>query len=231
MGARPLIVLLAHNEEGCIASTVRELKRELEDVDVLVIDDGSRDRTAELARSAGAQVISHPFNLGVAAGEATGLLYASRQGYTRVLRMDGDGQHDPGSIPGLLEALDSGAELAIGSRFAGVDSFRSTWLRRLGSGFLSRLLSVLCRQRITDPTSGFRGFGGRAIAYFARTHPHDYPEPESVLMASRKGFSIREVPVRMRPRRTGVSSLTPWKSAYFMVKVSFALLLERLRTA
>lgn len=231
MGARPLIVLLAHNEEACIASTVRELHQRLPDVDVLVVDDGSRDRTAAVARDAGACVVSHPFNLGVAAGESTGLLHALRHGYTRVIRMDGDGQHDPESIPALLAELERGTELVIGSRFAGITSFRSTWLRRFGSGFLSRLLSVLCKQRITDPTSGFRGFGGRAIAYFSRVHPHDYPEPESLLMASRKGFSIQEVAARMRPRRTGVSSLTPWKSAYFMVKVSFALLLERARTA
>ncbi|MCP3138238.1 glycosyltransferase family 2 protein [Pyxidicoccus xibeiensis] len=226
---RGLIVLLAYNEEECIGSTVAELREALPGMDVLVVDDGSADQTAARAREAGAHVLTHPFNLGVAAGEATGLLYASRQGYQRVLRMDGDGQHDPASVPMLLEALDAGKELVIGSRFAGVTTFRSTWLRRFGNQFLSRLLSTLTQQRITDPTSGFRGFGPRAIAFFGRTHPHDYPEPESVLMASRQGFPITEVPARMRPRRTGTSSLTPWKSAFYMAKVSFALLMERVR--
>jgi len=226
---RGLIVLLAYNEEECIGATVTELREALPGMDVLVVDDGSADYTAAHARAAGAHVLTHPFNLGVAAGEASGLLYASRHGYQRVLRMDGDGQHDPASVPLLMEALDSGTELVIGSRFAGVTSFRSTWLRRFGNQFLSRLLSTLSKQRITDPTSGFRGFGPRAIAFFARTHPYDYPEPESVLMAVRQGFPITEVPVRMRPRLTGISSLTPWKSAFYMAKVSFALLMERVR--
>ena len=231
MSPRTLIVLLAHNEEACIADTVAELYRELPGVDVLVVNDGSKDQTALQARSAGALVVSHPFNLGVAAGEATGLLFALRHGYSRVIRMDGDGQHDPHSVPELLRALEAGAELVVGSRFAGVTSFRSTWLRRFGNRFLSRLLSTLSHQRITDPTSGFRGFGPKAIRFFAATHPHDYPEPESVLMAARQGFSITEVPVRMRPRQTGVSSLTPFKAAFYMIKVSFALLMERVRAA
>ena len=109
-------------------------------------------------------------------------------------------------------------------------SFRSSWIRRVGNRFLSGLLSSLCGQRITDPTSGYRGFSGRAVTFFARIQPNDYPEPESLLMASRQGFKISEVPVRMRQRRTGVSSLTMIRSAYYMLKVSFALLIERLRT-
>jgi glycosyltransferase involved in cell wall biosynthesis len=231
MSRSPLIVLLAHNEALCIADTVTELYGQLPGIQVLVVDDGSEDDTAARAEQAGAVVVRHPFNLGVAAGEATGLLYALRHGYEVVVRMDGDGQHDPTSAAELISTVQQGADLAIGSRFAGVESFRSTWLRRFGNGFLSRLLSVLCRQPISDPTSGFRGFGQRAIRYFSATHPHDYPEPESVLMASRQGFRIQEVPVRMRPRRTGTSSLTPWRSAFYMAKVSFALLMERVRAA
>lgn len=224
-----LIILLAYNEEACIADVVTELRRELPRLDVAVVDDGSRDRTAERAREAGASVLRHPINLGVAAAEATGLLYALRRGYTRVVRMDGDGQHDPQSVAGLLEALERGAELVVGSRYAGTVSFRSTWLRRLGSGLISRLLSSLCKQRISDPTSGFRGFGPRAIRYFSTHFPHDYPEPESVLMASRRGLPIAEVPARMRSRRAGESSLTPWRSTFYMAKVSFALFMERFR--
>jgi glycosyltransferase involved in cell wall biosynthesis len=229
MGAGTLIVLLAYNEEACIADVVAELRRELPGIDVAVVDDGSRDRTAERAREGGAIVVRHPINLGVAAAEATGLLYALRTGYGRVVRMDGDGQHDPHSVPELLKALDGGAELVVGSRFAGVESFRSTWLRRFGSRLIAGLLSSLCRQRITDPTSGFRGFGPRAIRYFSSHFPHDYPEPESVLMASRQRFPIIEVPVKMRSRRAGVSSLTPWRSTFYMAKVSFALFMERFR--
>jgi glycosyltransferase involved in cell wall biosynthesis len=229
MGAGTLIILLAYNEEACIADVVTELRREVPGVDVAVVDDGSRDRTSERAREAGAHVLRHPINLGVAAAEATGLLYALRHGYSRALRMDGDGQHDPHSVPALLEALEKGAELVVGSRFAGVSSFRSTWLRRLGSGLISGLLSSLCRQRITDPTSGFRGFGPRAMRYFSTHFPHDYPEPESVLMASRQRLPIAEVPVKMRARRAGESTLTAWRSTFYMAKVSFALFMERFR--
>lgn len=230
MKADTLIVLLAMNEAECIGETVGELRRLLPAVDVLVVDDGSRDETAAIARSAGAAVASHPINLGVAVGESTGLRYALRHHYARAIRMDGDGQHDPASVAELMRALDQGTDVVIGSRFAGTVSYESKGLRRLGSRFLSLLLRLLSGRRISDPTSGFRGFGARAIAYFADTHPHDYPEPESVLMAVKQGLSVAEVPVRMRPRLTGTSSLTPWKSMFYMVKVSFALLLETARS-
>ena len=226
---RRLVLLLAYNESACIHETVREVRQEVPDADVLVIDDGSRDETAAVARAAGALVARHPINLGVAAAEATGLLYAQRAGYTAVVRMDGDGQHAAGSARALFQALDAGAELAVGSRFLERATFRSTLLRRLGNRYLSLVLTRLCGQRVTDPTSGFRGFGGRAIAYFARVHPHDYPEPESLFMACRGGFRVVEASVEMRPRRTGTSSLTPLRSAFYMLKVTFAHLLERLR--
>ncbi|QRK08697.1 glycosyltransferase family 2 protein [Archangium violaceum] len=229
MEAGTLIILLAYNEEACIADVVAELRRELPGIDVAVVDDGSRDQTSERAYAAGAHVVRHPINLGVAAAEATGLLYALRHGYSRAVRMDGDGQHDPHSVPAMLKALEQGAELVVGSRFAGVASFRSTWLRRFGSRLISGLLSSLCKQRITDPTSGFRGFGPRAMRFFSTRFPHDYPEPESVLMASRQHFPIVEVPVRMRSRRAGASSLTAWRSTFYMAKVSFALFMERFR--
>lgn len=229
MSVRSLVVLLAHNEAECIGRTVREVRDTIPYVDVLVVDDGSRDDTAVQARSAGARVARHPFNLGVAAAEATGLIYAARHGYGAVVRMDGDGQHVPTSGVALFDALFAGAELAVGTRFAAVTSFRSTWVRRFGNRFLSTLLTTLCGSTVTDPTSGFRGFSGRAITYFAHTHPHDYPEPESLFMAYRQQFQVVEVPVQMRPRMTGRSSLTPFKSAYYMVKVSFALMLELLR--
>lgn len=140
-------------------------------------------------------------------------------------RRPGDGQNVPASGLALFEALFAGAELVVGSRFASVSTFRSTWLRRFGNRFLSTLLTILCGSTLTDPTSGFRGFSGRAIEYFARTHPHDYPEPESLFMAYRQQFKVVEVPVQMRPRMTGQSSLKPFKSASDMVKVSFALML------
>jgi glycosyltransferase involved in cell wall biosynthesis len=226
---RRLVVLLAYNERECIRDTIVEVRGDLPDVDILVVDDGSEDETADIARAAGAAVVRHPINLGVAAAESTGLIYAARAGYTSVVRMDGDGQHAPRSAGALFDALGEGTELVIGSRFLGGEHRESSRLRKAGSRYLAFLLSLLCGRPVSDPTSGFRGFSGRAIESFARSHPHDYPEPESVFMAFRQGLRIREVPVQMRPRRTGSSSLTPLRSGFYMVKVSFALLLERLR--
>jgi glycosyltransferase involved in cell wall biosynthesis len=226
---RALVILLAYDEEAAIARSVEEAIRELPGTDVLVVDDGSSDRTAELARAAGARVVRHAFNLGVAAAESTGLRFALAHGYDTALRMDGDGQHDPASARALLEAVARGAELAVGTRFAGLETFRPGAIRRAGNRLLSRLVSLLCGRPLTDPTSGFRAFGGRALPFFAEHFPHDYPEPESLVWACRRGFRVQELPVRMRPRLAGESSLTPLGSAYYMVKVSLALTLELLR--
>jgi len=226
---RALAVLLAFDEAECIGRTVREAKAALPDADVLVVDDGSADGTAQEALAAGALVARHPINLGVSAAESTGLAYAVRHGYGAVVRMDGDGQHDPAFAGALLDAVREGTDLVVGTRFGEVKSFESTPLRRAGNSLLSAMVSALCRQKVTDPTSGFRAFSPRGAAFFAGVHPHDYPEPESLLMAHRQGFRIREVPVRMRPRTSGRSSLTPGRSAYYMVKTSLALTLELLR--
>ncbi|MFT3842593.1 MAG: glycosyltransferase family 2 protein [Myxococcaceae bacterium] len=226
---RTLVALLAHNESECIAETVRELRSQLPQVTVLAVDDGSSDDTAARALAAGAIVVRHPFNLGVAAGEATGLAYAIAHGFDRVIRMDGDGQHDPRSATALLEALDQGAELVVGSRFLAERTFESSGLRRAANRFLAALLTRLCGFAVTDPTSGYRAVAGRALPYFAEHFPNQYPEPESLLMASRRGFKVKEVAVAMRPRRTGRSSLTPFRSAFYMLKVCFALTLELLR--
>lgn len=225
-----LVLLLAHNEGECIARTVGEVRAALPSWDILVVDDGSEDDTSQQARNAGAMVARHPINLGVAAAEATGLMFAGRKGHQLVIRMDGDGQHDPQAASNICDAILHGADLVVGSRFLGVSSFRSTCLRRLGNQLLASLLSALCRQPITDPTSGFRGFSTAAIHLFAPNPPHDYPEPESIYMATRRGLRVQEVPVRMRPRMTGTSSLTPLRSAFYMLKVAVALVLERLRT-
>lgn len=226
---RTLALLLALDEVACIGQAVREVKAALPDADVLVVDDGSEDGTAKEALAAGALVARHPINLGVSAAESTGLEYARRHGYGAVVRMDGDGQHDPAFAGALLDAVRDGADLVVGTRFGEVRSFESTALRRAGNAFLCAVVSALCRQKLTDPTSGFRAFSPRGAAFFAGVHPHDYPEPESLLMAHRQGFRIREVPVRMRPRTSGHSSLTPGRSAYYMVKTSLALTLELLR--
>ncbi|MEW5849375.1 MAG: glycosyltransferase family 2 protein [Myxococcota bacterium] len=226
---RPLLTLLAHNEAASIAGVVQELRAQVPHAEVLVVDDGSTDDTGAVALRAGAVVVRHLVNLGVAGGESTALMYAQRHGHDCVIRMDGDGQHDPGCVQDLLNALSAGADLVVGSRFLGEAGFRSTGVRRVGIALLSGLLTRLCGARVTDPTSGFRGFSPRAVELFSTTYPHDYPEPESVLMAYRRGLRVCEVPVRMRPRRFGKSSLTPLRSALYMAKVFTALSLELLR--
>jgi glycosyltransferase involved in cell wall biosynthesis len=226
---RTLVILLAHDEEAAIAGSIDEVRRELPGTDVLVVDDGSDDRTAELARTAGARVVRHSFNLGVAAAESTGLRFALAHGYDTALRMDGDGQHDATSARALLDAVEAGAELVVGTRYGEVKTYRPSAGRRTGSRILDLLVSRLCGRRFTDPCSGFRAFGGRALPFFAEHFPFDYPEPESLVWACRRGFRVQELPVRMRPRVAGQSSLTPLGSAYYMVKVSLALTLELLR--
>jgi glycosyltransferase involved in cell wall biosynthesis len=227
-----LIALLAHDEAACIAGVVAELRSALPGAQLLVVDDGSQDQTAILARQAGAKVLRHPVNLGVAAAEATALRYAARCGHLRMVRMDADGQHDPASLGALLAAADAGAELVVGSRYleAGDGSpRRSTTARRVGSLVLGGLLRAASGAAFTDPTSGLRLFAGRALPFFARAMLHDYPEPESLLLARRQGFKVTEVAVRMRPRWAGQSSLTPLGSAFYMAKVCLALSLELLR--
>jgi len=224
-----LIAVLAYNESASIRDTLAEVSAAAPGASVVVVDDGSLDQTAPAARAQGAQVIRHPINLGVAAAEATGLRYALQRGCRAVIRMDGDGQHDPGAITRFVAAMDAGADMVVGSRYLERGGFQSTFMRRFGNGLLCKILALLCRQRFTDPTSGFRGFSGRALTFFAHQFPHDYPEPESLLWASRQGFRVVEVPVAMRSRQSGVSSLNPARSAYYMIKVCFALGLELLR--
>ena len=231
--SRILVILPAFNEAGNIAQTVREIRRCLPEVDVVVINDGSTDATAQVAREAGAIVLQMPYNVGIGASVQTGFRYAAEQEYTVVVRSDGDGQHDAAAIAGLLEALDAGdADMVSGSRFLGETGDASTSLpRRLGIGILSRLISAITGQRITDPTSGFSAFNQRAIRLFAGFYPHDYPEPEGIVLLHRAGLRLREIPVRMRAREHGVSSITPARSAYYMIKVTLAILITLLRRA
>lgn len=223
-----LIVVLAYNEEDSIGTVVNELRTKVPGAAVLVVDDGSADGTSDRSLAAGARVVRHPFNLGVAAAETTGLMFAQRNGYGAVVRVDGDGQHAPAFIPELLRALTS-ADLAIGVRTRGTAGYQATGLRFIGGAFLVWLVRALSGVRVTDVTSGFRGFGPRAVAFFSQHTPNDYPEPESIVMAARAHLSVAEVPVVMRPRETGQSSLTVGRSVFYMVKVTLALLLETLR--
>ena len=226
---KTLIILPAFNEASNIVRTIANVRQVIAFADILVINDGSLDETGHLAAQAGALVVNLPFNLGIGAGVQTAFMYAERHGYEIVARNDGDGQHAPDGILRLLERVQAGdMDMVIGSRFLG-DDYGTSLTRRLGIGFLARLLTSLTRQPITDPTSGYAAFNRRAIRLFARVYPHDYPEPEAIFIAHRNGLRLTEVPVTMRPRAGGRSSITPARSAYYMLKVTLAILINVLR--
>lgn len=221
---KKVAIVPALNEEGAIAGVVAELHHEAPGYDVLVIDDGSSDATAEVAREAGAIVLTHPFNLGIGGAVQSGYRYAYLQGYDVAVQVDGDGQHDPAQLPALEEALHGGdADMVWGSRFLAGAGYTVGRTRRFGQLVFSRLVSLITREPVTDPTSGFRMTNRRGIELFARDYPHDFPEVEAILMVHAHDMSMREVPVKMRPRAHGASSLGGYSAPYYMVRVLLAI--------
>ena len=228
-----LAIVPAYNEAGAIAGTVSEIKRHAPRFDVLVVDDGSTDDTAALARSAGARVLRLPFNVGIGGAVQAGYVYAAENGYQVAVQVDGDGQHDPRCLPALLERLRSRPDLNMvtGSRFMASDEqgYRSSVPRRLGIRIFGRVLSLVVGRPVTDPTSGLRMTDRRGIELFARDYPHDYPEVEAVLVLHHHRLTAEELPVRMRERQSGVSSINASRSIYYMVKVLLAIFIGLLR--
>ena len=228
-----LAIVPAYNESGSIATVIRELRAHAPQFDVLVVDDGSTDRTAEAARGAGATVIRHPFNLGIGGAMQSGYQYAAENGYGVAVQVDGDGQHDPRHVADLLAHLDDNPHLDMvtGSRFltAG-DGYRSSASRRVGIRIFAQVISMITRQPVTDPTSGFRMAGRRGIELFASDYPHDYPEVEAILMMHAHKLRSAELPVSMRSRASGVSSINSTRSVYYMVKVLLAIFVGLFRS-
>lgn len=231
MSGRIIAVVPAFQEEGAIGRVVSEIRATGLPIDVVVVDDASADRTAEVASQAGATVLRLPFNVGIGGAVQTGLRYARDEGYSLAVRLDGDGQHVASELPKLLEPLEHGtANLVIGSRFEdGSGSYRPPLARRVGIRVFARLVSVLGRHSVTDTTSGFVALDRRAIELFAAVYPHDYPEVEATLVALRSGLRIAQVQVEMRERETGSSSITFLRSVYYVLKVTLALLVASLR--
>jgi glycosyltransferase involved in cell wall biosynthesis len=197
---------------------------------VVVVDDGSTDRTAEVARASGAKVISLPFNLGIGGAVQTGFRYAWEQGFDVAVRADGDGQHDPAELDAILRpVLADEADVAVGSRFIGGDGYQSSRSRRAGIRLLAWIVSALTRQRITDPTSGFQAANRLGIRLFAADYPHDYPEAEATVMVFKHRLRLQEVPVKMRARESGRSSITTVRSVYYMIKVVLAIFVALFR--
>jgi len=225
--AHILAIVPAYNEAPAIGNVIRELMRVRPRLDVLAVDDGSIDGTAEIARQAGAEVVSLPFNLGIGGAVQTGFRYAVEYGYSMAVQVDGDGQHIPGQIPLLLNAMKGEqADVVIGSRFIDVQGYTTSRLRRIGTTIFARVNSRVLRRPITDNTSGFRVFNRRALVFLSENYPQDYPEPESVIVLGRNGFSLAEVPVRMRERESGKSSISSLRAVYYMVKVLLAIFVD-----
>ena len=228
---RTLIVVPAYNEQHNIERVVADIRRSVSGADVLVINDCSRDETAEQARAAGARVVDLPYNLGIGGAVQTGFKYACAHRYDYVVQIDGDGQHIPAEVEKLRRAMEQeGSDMVIGSRFLDVQSFRTTCCRRIGIRFFYYLFLLLLRTRITDSTSGFRLYNKKCIRLLARHYPSDYPEPDAIVLLKKEGLKISETGVAMQARQHGESSITAWKSPYYMMKVVLSIVLSCTRT-
>jgi glycosyltransferase involved in cell wall biosynthesis len=233
---RLLIIIPAFNEEESLTGLLAEIRalspEEVgAEIETVVVDDGSTDRTADIAREGGARVVRLCRNLGIGGAVQSGLRLAHRERFDFAAQVDGDGQHPPYELAKLVAAgkVDPAPDLVVGTRYAGENNFRSTALRRLGSWWLRVLLRVVTRQRLTDPTSGFRLYGARALRKFDETYPYDFPEPESLAIARAAHLRIAEVPVAMRERQGGRSSILGFSTIYYMLKVTIAVVLTYIR--
>ncbi len=225
-----LIIVPAYNEEGAVGGVVEEICTTLPGVPVLVIDDCSEDSTIATARAAGARVLPLPHHLGLGGAVQAGYKLAFELGYEYVIRLDGDGQHDPRDIPGVLDALrSSGCEMVIGSRYVAEDSNHTSFLRSLGIRFFRLMLRPILGKPVLDPTSGFVGVNRAALQVFSRSFPLEYPEIEALVVLKRRAFRFMEVPCRVRPRAAGKSSITPLKSVYYIVHVLMGVLVNILK--
>lgn len=227
---RVLVIIPAYNEEDSLGKVIRDVQGVLPAAEIVVINDGSTDATPDIADTYGVCLVSLPFNLGIGSAMQTGFLFAQERGFDVAVQVDGDGQHDAAEIPELLAALqEDDADVVIGSRYIEDRGYVTPKLRRLGIVILATAISAINRQRITDPTSGFRALNRRAITFSATEYPFDYPEPESCVTFVRAGLRLREIPVTMNPRYGGESSITPLRSAYYMIKVLTAITIGLLR--
>jgi glycosyltransferase involved in cell wall biosynthesis len=226
VGLRRMAIVPARNEEASIGAVVREILAVDPELEVVVVDDASTDRTSARAREAGARVVALPFNLGIGGAVQTGFKVARDERFDLVVRLDGDGQHIASEVPKLLAPiLDGSVDIVVGSRFAGGSAYRPPLARRLGIKLFAGVVSLLTRQRVTDTTSGFQACNRKAICLFAADYPHDYPEVEATVMVFKHRLRLAEVPVDMRERSAGSSSIGALASFYYAVKVLLAVLI------
>jgi glycosyltransferase involved in cell wall biosynthesis len=220
-----LVIVPAFNEESTIGNVLCALRREAPEIDVVVINDGSTDNTAEIVRGVhGVELISLPYNMGIGSAMQTGYRYACQEGYDVAVQCDADGQHPVEEIHKLVRTVESGrADLVVGSRYVADTGYKPTMSRRVGKSLLSRIVDSAVGGGITDTTSGFRAMNRAAFETFAHTYPDDYPEAEALVILHKHGLRAIEVPVEMRPRQGGRSSIGLVRAGYYVVKVSLAI--------
>lgn len=227
---RTLLIIPAYNEGGAIASVVKEVGEKCPGLAVMVIDDCSKDSTASKAKLAGARVLRLPCHLGLGGAVQAGYKLAFELGYERVVRIDGDGQHNPEDIPRLLGELErTGCEVVIGVRAKESGGLQTHPIRKVGIQFFRLLLRPILGRKVTDPTSGFLAVNARALGVFAQSFPLEYPEIETLVVLQRRRFRFEEVPCRMRKRMAGRSSITALKSVYYVIHVLLGVFINILR--
>ncbi len=227
---KKIAIIPAYNEQDSIVKTVTDLQKKAPDFDYIIINDCSKDNTMDICREHGLKVLNLPINLGIGGAVQTGYLYAYQHNYDVAVQFDGDGQHDAAYLEAMSEVLEKEQiDMVIGSRFITKEGFQSSGLRRVGIRYFAFLTKLLFGQEITDATSGMRMCNRKVMELFIKDYPRDYPEPESVARLLRHKCRIKEIPVVMHEREAGVSSISLKKSGYYMIKVSLAILIERLR--
>lgn len=220
-----LVIIPAYNEAGSIEKTVMDIKEHAQSFDYVIVNDCSKDDTLKKCRDNGFHVIDLPLNLGIGGGVQTGYMYALQNGYDIAVQFDGDGQHNASYLEAMAEKLEAEQlDMLVGSRFIENEGFQSSFMRRVGIRYFSILIKLLTGKTVTDPTSGMRMVNRKVIQDFVNYYPKDYPEPESVVSLLKKGYNVKEMAVVMNEREEGKSSISALNSIYYMIKVSFAVL-------
>ena len=227
---KKLVIIPAFNEEGNIEKTIKDIKDNAPDFDYVIINDCSTDKTLEMCRRHGFSYLNLPVNLGIGGAVQTGYRYAYYHGYDIAVQFDGDGQHSASHLEDMVTTLiDTESDMVIGSRFIEKEGFQSSGLRRIGIKYFTGLIKLLTGKKITDPTSGMRMVNKKLLEKFTDEYPKDYPEPESVVTILSEKYKVTEIPVVMNEREEGVSSISLKNSVYYMIKVSFAILIARMK--
>ena len=227
---KKLVIIPAYNEEGNLEKTINDITENAPGFDYVIINDCSTDNTLEMCRHHGFHYLNLPVNLGIGGAVQTGYRYAFYHGYDLAVQFDGDGQHSAAHLEDMAKVLEKfGADMVIGSRFIEKEGFQSSGLRRVGIRYFTMLIRLLTGKTITDPTSGMRMVNRKLLEKFTNEYPKDYPEPESVVTILSENYKVKEVPVIMNEREEGVSSISLRNSVYYMIKVSFAILIARMK--